>query len=96
MSDLFKGEGPWQGLFTVIGILTGPLLGAVISSNANGLTRLVLIGGGLIVGTYLGHLLGSALDRYRAAKEEERMQLAQWEWEKEIKRRREDLEDQDF
>ena len=92
MSDLFKGEGPWQGLFTVIGILLGPLLGAAISSNANGLTRLVLIGGGLLVGTYLGHLLGRALDRNRAAKEEERMQLAQWEWEKEMKRRQ-DLED---
>ena len=96
MSDLFKGEGPWQGLFTVIGILTGPLLGAVISSNANGLTRLVLIGGGLIVGTYLGHLLGSALDRYRAAKEEERMQSPPFPFPLYIKRRREDLEDQDF
>ena len=90
MSDLFKGEGPWQGLFTVIGILLGPLLGAAISSNANGLTRLVLIGGGLVTGAYLGHLLGRSLDKYRAVKEEERMQLAKWEWEKEMKRREED------
>ena len=90
MSDLFKGEGPWQGLFTVIGMLVGPLLGAVISSNANGLTRLVLIGGGLVTGAYLGHLLGRSLDKYRAVKEEERMQLVKWEWEKEMKRREED------
>lgn len=90
MSDLFKGEGPWQGLFTVIGMLVGPLLGAVISSNANGLTRLVLIGGGLVTGAYLGHLLGRSLDKYRAVKEEERMQLAKLEWEKEMKRREED------
>ena len=90
MSDLFKGEGPWQGLFTVIGMLVGPLLGAVISSNANGLTRLVLIGGGLVTGAYLGHLLGRSLDKYRAVKEEERMQLAKWEWEKEMERREED------
>ena len=90
MSDLFKGEGPWQGLFTVIGMLAGPLLGAVISSNANGLTRLVLIGGGLVAGAYLGHLLGRSLDKYRAVKEEERMQLAKCEWEKEMKRREED------
>ena len=90
MSDLLKGEGPWQGLFTVIGMLVGPLLGAVISSNANGLTRLVLIGGGLVTGAYLGHLLGRSLDKYRAVKEEERMQLAKWEWEKEMKRREED------
>ena len=90
MSDLFKGEGPWQGLFTVIGMLAGPLLGAFISSNANGLTRLVLIGGGLVTGAYLGHLLGRSLDKYRAVKEEERMQLVKWEWEKEMKRREED------
>ena len=90
MSDLFKGEGPWQGLFAVIGMLMGPLLGAIISSNANGLTRLVLIGGGLVTGAYFGHLLGRALDKYRAQKEEERIQLARWEWEKEKKRRGED------
>ena len=90
MNDLFKGGGPWQGLFAVIGMLLGPLLGAIISSNANRLTRLVLIGGGLVTGAYLGHLLGRALDKYRALKEEERIQLAQWEWEKEMKRRGED------